>query len=139
MTAINEAWEVLGDAKRRREYDALLTRPILPPEFAASILLAARDVLLRSAWRVVEDGPKTLVLENAREKVRIIFLERADNANVGSLSRQFPEFCVVLALRVEGPIGPTASAIDLVHSECYGAVLPDGPGASCRSLFAAFL
>jgi curved DNA-binding protein CbpA len=126
MTAINEAWEVLGDAKRRREYDALLTRPILPPEFAAS-------------WRVVEDGPKTLVLENAREKVRIIFLERADNANVGSLSRQFPEFCVVLALRVEGPIGPTASAIDLVHSECYGAVLPDGPGASCRSLFAAFL
>jgi curved DNA-binding protein CbpA len=139
MTAINQAWEVLGDTKRRREYDALLTRPVLPPEFASAILLAARDVLLRSAWRVLEDGPKTLVLENARQKVRIIFLERADNAVVSGLSRQFAEFCVVLAVRVEEPIGPTATAIDLVHSECYGAVLPDGPAAACRSLFAAFL
>ena len=54
MTAINEAWGVLGDPHRRREYDALLQRPPLHPEFAASILLAARDVVLRSLDEAAE-------------------------------------------------------------------------------------
>jgi len=139
MRAINEAWEVLGDPKRRREYDALLAQPALHPDFAASILLAARDVLLRGEWRVLEDSAKTLVLEKARQKVRIVFLERVDNAMVLSLARQSSEFCVVLAIRVEGPIGPSAAAIDLLHSERHGAVLPDGPEGSYRSLFAGFL
>jgi DnaJ-like protein len=145
MTAINEAWEVLGDLRRRRDYDVLLTQPSLHPEFAASILLAARDVLLRQGWRVLEDNVKTLVLENSRQRVRVVFLERVDNAALLGLARQFPEFCVVLSVRVEGPIGPSAVAIDLIHSERYGAALPDGPdgpdahGGSCGSLFAAFL
>ena len=139
MTAINEAWAVLGDASRRREYDALLARPVLPSEFAASILLAARDVLFRTGWRVLEDNVKTLLLENARHKVRVVFVERVDNAILSGVARQFPEFCVVLSVNVELPIGPSGAVIDLLHSESYGAVLPDGPEASCRSLFAAFL
>lgn len=139
MAAINEAWEVLGDAHRRREYDALLAKPALHPEFAASILLAARDVLLRGGWRVVEDGIKTLVLETSRQKIRVLFLERVDNGVLLSLTGQFPEFCVALSVRVEGPIGPSAVVIDLVHSEHHGAALPEGPDGSWRSLFAAFL
>jgi DnaJ domain len=139
MRAINEAWEVLGDSNRRSEYDALLNRPVLPPEFAAAILLAARDTLLRGGWRVLEDNARTLVLERARQKVRVIFLERVDNAMLTGLVRQFAEFCVVLSLRVEGPVSPPAAVIDLIRSECHGASLPDGPDGSCRTLFAPFL
>jgi len=142
MRAINEAWEVLGDSNRRREYDALLNRPALHPEFSASILLAARDVLLRAGWRCLEDSPKTLLVENARQRVRVVFLDRVDNATLMALARQFPEYCVVLALKVEGPIGSSATAIDLLRSECHGAILPDGldaPEGSCRKLFAPFL
>ena len=139
MTSINEAWEVLGDVRRRREYDALLAQPALHPDFVSSILLAARDVLLRGGWRVLEDNVKTLVLEKAHQKVRVVFLERVDNAMLLGLARQSAEFCVALSVRVEGPIGPSAAAVDLVHSERYGAPLPDGPEGSCRSLFAAFL
>jgi hypothetical protein len=139
MRAINEAWEVLGDSRRRQEYDALLNRPVLNPEFTVSILLAARDILVRGGWRIVEDNPRTLVLENSRQRIRIVFLERVDNAMVVSLARQFTEFCVVLSLRVEGPVGPALTVIDLLRSECHGPVLPDGPEASCQKLFAPFL
>jgi DnaJ-domain-containing protein 1 len=140
MRAINEAWEVLGDSNRRAEYDALLNRPVLHPEFAAAILLAARDLLLRGGWRVLEENARTLMLESARQKVRVFFFERVDNTMLAGLVRQFPEFCVVLALRVEGPVRPGAVVIDLIRSECHGTALPDGPdGASCRSLFAPFL
>jgi curved DNA-binding protein CbpA len=139
MRAINEAWEVLGDGRRRREYDALLNTPVLQPEFAASILLAARDMLLRSGWRVLEENAKSLVLENARQKVRVIFLERVDNASLTGLARQFSEFCVVLSLRVEGPVGPSLTVIDLLRSEHHGRPLPDAPEASGRALFAPFL
>ena len=139
MTAINEAWEVLGDGGRRREYDAVLTRPVLPQEFVTSVLLAARDVVRRAGWRVLEDNSKTLLLENARQKIRVVFLERVDNAILLGVARQFPEFCVVLSVNVEGRIGPSAAVIDLLHSESCGAVLPDGPEPSCRSLFATFL
>lgn len=139
MTAINEAWEVLGDSRRRREYDALLAKPKLHPDFAAAILLAARDILLRAGWRVLEDSVRMLVLENARQKVRVVFLERVDNAMLLGLARQSSEFCVALSMKVEGPVGSAAAVIDLLHSECHGAPLPEGPGASCRSLFAPFL
>jgi hypothetical protein len=139
MTAINEAWEVLGETQRRRDYDALLAEPALHPEFAASILLAARDVLLRGGARVLEDSGKTLVLESCRQKVRVVFLERVDNAMLLSLARQFPEFCVALSVRVERPVGPSAVVIDLLHSEQHGAALPDGPDGPWRSLFGPFL
>ena len=147
MTAINEAWEVLGDPRRRREYDALMAKPPVNPEFAASIFQAARDVLLRSGWRVLEDHGRSIVLEHARQKIRVVFLDRVDNATLVGVARQYPEFCVALSLHVEGPLyaGPSAAAIDLLRSERHGAELPDGPvgpagqGGPSRSLFAAFL
>ena len=135
MSAINEAWAVLGDPVRRREYDVSLAKPRLHPDFASAILAAARDVVLRGGWRVVESHEKALILEQARQRVRVVFLDRLDNGLLLGLSRQSDELCVVLALRVEGPIGPSASAIDLLHSTPLGAPLDGG----VRSLFTAFL
>lgn len=141
MTAINEAWEVLGDPRRRREYDDLLAKPAINPEFGASILLAARDVILRSGWRVLEDSGRVLIVENARQKVRVVFLDRVDAVGLQSVARRSAEFCVVLAVNVEGPIpgGSSAAAIDLLRSERHGAPLPSSPDGPGRSLFAAFL
>jgi len=139
MTLINEAWKVLGDPERRRDYDQRLSRPNLHPEFATSILLAAREMLQRGGWRVQEDTTRMIVLEKARRKVRVAFLDRVDNAILSGLARQSSEFCVALSIRVDGPIGSSATAIDLLHSERHGAVLPDEPEASCRALFAVFL
>lgn len=136
MSAINEAWAVLGDPARRREYDASVAKPPLHPAFASAILSAARDVVLRGGWRVVEDRGKVLILEQARQRIRVVFLERLDNAMLLGLARQSPESCVVLALRIEGPVGPCASAIDLMHAAHFGLPLPEEP---TRSLFAAFL
>jgi curved DNA-binding protein CbpA len=136
MSAINEAWKVLGDPQRRRDYDAALAKPAMNPEFAAAILLAARDVLLRTGWRVTEDNGRTIVLENARQKIRVILLNRVDNGILLGIAQQFEEFCVALSLNVEGPIGPSATAIDLLRSEQHGAPFPEGPS---RSLFSAFL
>ena len=139
MRLINEAWKVLGDPDRRREYDQLLARPSLHPEFASSILAAAREILQRAGWRTVEDTTRMVVVEKARRRVRVAFLDRVDNEILSGLARQSSEFCVVLSLRVDGPIGSSATVIDLLHSEAHGAALPDDPEASCRSLFAAFL
>jgi hypothetical protein len=136
MSAINEAWAVLGDSARRREYDALLSKPPLHPDFAAAILAAAREVVLRGGWKVVEDHGRALILEQARQRLRVLFLDRMDNAFLLGLVRQSPESCIALVLRVEGPIGPSATVIDLLHSTHVGAPLPEEPA---RSLFTPFL
>lgn len=138
MTAINEAWEVLGDARRRRDYDVQISKPAPHPDIVAAILLAARETVLRGGWRVLEDGGRTLLLEYARQKVRINLLEFVDNAALLRMARQYPELCVALAIQIEGPLqaGPSVVAIDLMRSERHGPPLPDGP---CRTLLAAFL
>jgi curved DNA-binding protein CbpA len=135
MTAINEAWEVLGDARRRRDYDLSLSRPALNADIVAAILLAAREVVLRGGWRVIEDGGRTLLLESARQRIRLVLAEFVDNAALLRFSRQYPEPCIALAVQVEVPIH-AGSAIDLLHSERHGDPIPEGP---CRALLSAFL
>ena len=44
MVAINKAYEVLGDPKRRREYDRKLAGAARPSALSAIVLQAARDV-----------------------------------------------------------------------------------------------
>jgi curved DNA-binding protein CbpA len=138
MTSINEAWEVLGDARRRRDYDIQISKPAPNPDIVAAILLAARETVLRGGWRVLEDNGRTLLLENARQKLRIALVEFVDNAALLRMARQYPEMCVALAIQIEGPLqaGPSIVAIDLMRSERHGPPLPDGP---CRSLLGAFL
>lgn len=138
MTAINEAWEVLGDARRRRDYDVQISKPAPNADIVAAILLAARETVLRGGWRVLEDSGRALLLEYARQRVRIVLAESLDNAVLLRLTRQYPGLCVALAVRIEGPlqVGPSVVAIDLMRSERHGPPLPDGP---CRTLLAAFL
>src|SRR5437868_9284255 len=61
MTLINEAWGILGEPHRRREYDMQRCRPVPNAEIVAAILLAAREVILRAGWRVIEDNGRTLL------------------------------------------------------------------------------
>jgi hypothetical protein len=138
MTVINEAWEVLGDARRRRDYDALLSKPAPNPDIVSAILLAAREVVLRGGWRLIEDGGRVLVLENARQRVRVALVEYVDGNALLRMSRQYPELCIALAVQVETPLqaGSSAVAIDLLRSERHGAPIPDGP---CRTLLSTFL
>jgi len=138
MSAINEAWEVLGDVRRRRDYDVQISKPAPNADIVAAILLAARETVLRGGWRVLEDGGRTLLLESARQKVRLVLVEFVDNATLPRMVRQYPELCVVLAVQIEGAlqVGPSVVAIDLMRSERHGPPLPEGP---CRTLLAAFL
>jgi curved DNA-binding protein CbpA len=138
MAAINEAWEVLGEARRRRDYDIQISKPAPNADIVAAILLAARETVLRGGWRVLEDNGRALLLEYARQKLRVVLVEFADNALLLRLARQYPEMCAVLAIRIDGPlqVGPSIVAIDLMRSERHGPPLPAGP---CRSLLAAFL
>jgi hypothetical protein len=138
MAVINDAWEVLGDPHRRRDYDAQISRPAPNGDIVAAILLAAREAILRGGWRVIEDSGRTMLLEYARQKLRVALLDTVDNAALLRMARQYPELCVALAVQVDGPVqaGPSIVAIDLMHSERHGAPVPDGP---CRSLLAAFL
>jgi len=136
MTAINEAWAVLGDPEQRRDYDARLSKPAVNAVIAGAILLAARDVVLRGGWRVVEDSARTMLLEHARQRLRILLVDRIDQAGLLRFSRQYSEFFVALALVVEGPIqAGSFAAIDLMRSERHGAPLPE----SARTLLTAFL
>jgi curved DNA-binding protein CbpA len=135
MTAINEAWEILGDSRRRRDYDLSLTKPAPNAEIVSAILLAAREAILRGGWRVIEDGGRTLLLENARQRIRLVLTEYVDNAALLRMSRQYPELCVALAVQVETPV-QQGIVIDLMRSERHGLPLPDGP---CRSLLSTFL
>jgi hypothetical protein len=138
MTAINQAWEVLGDPRRRGDYDLEISRPAPNADIVAAILLAARETVLRGGWRVVEDNGRTLLLEQARQRLRIVLVEVVDTSMLLRLARQYPELCVALATRIEGPLhaGPSVVAIDIMRSELQGSPLPEGP---CRSLLAAFL
>jgi hypothetical protein len=138
MVAINKAYEVLGEPERRRSYDARSTPADCKGDYAAAVLLAARDVVLRAGATVIHDHQMTLLLEQGRQRIRVILTERADNDLLRRIPRYPGELIVVLTVSVEGPIpiSPPVAVVDLMRSEQHGVPLPDGP---CKSLFAAFL
>jgi curved DNA-binding protein CbpA len=145
MTAINEAYETLGEPSRRREYDRRMVQPGPGVELSASILLAARDLLLRSGWRVLEDNGKNLLLESAKNRVRIVFANLLDEGVMSRASRE-PELTIVLAVAVDPRLeGRTVAAlrtsigIDLMRRRRYGPPFPDALDGPCRSLLTPFL
>jgi hypothetical protein len=142
MVAINRAYETLRDAQLRREYDDRMSRAIPDTEMSAAILLAARDVISRSGWHVVQDCGRNLLVESGKNRVRIVFADRLDAALMSRAAREYPELTVVLVVFVDPSLDPAtfwpfpaAIAVDLMRGTLYGEI-PEGP---CRTLLAPFL
>lgn len=137
MVAINEAYAVLSEPARRRQYDQE-RRKTEPFDIAGPILRAAHETLLKQGWIVAQNTESMLVLERERVVVRITFVPRLTNAVLKKIGRQFAGFSVVLAVEIEIPINLSfnVAVIDLMRSSHHGAAFPDD---SYRALFAPFL
>ena len=137
MTAINEAYAVLSEPARRREYDQERMKAE-PFDFAGPILRAAYETLLKQGWTVAQGNDTAVVLEQGMRSVRVSFIARLDNASLKKIGRQFAGFSVVLAVEIETPINLSlhAAVIDLMRSSHHGAPFPD---EAYRALFAPFV
>ncbi len=137
MARINEAYAVLSEPARRRNYDRR-QRMSCTGSLSLPILSAARDGILKHRWTVLEDHHSSVILEQGSRRVRVTFVERLTNQTLLKLGRHFPGFGVVLAVEIERPLNLVlqVAVIDLVHSIQYGAPFPD---AVYKSLFDPFI
>lgn len=136
MAEINEAYWVLGDAIRRREYDRIHAGA--GHEGAGAVIQEAYEKLLKQGWIASESSDCTVVLEQGFRAVRVTFAARADNRFLTRASRQFAGFSVVMAVEIETPfnLSFTTAVIDLKRARHYGAPFPD---EAYRALFAPFV
>lgn len=118
MTAINEAYEVLGDPYCRREYDALAAKTSPGTDVSGPVLAAAREAVLRSGLLVLQDHAGSILLESSGKRLRVVFIDRLNNAALSRICRQYTDRTVVMAVHVETPInlGLHTKVIDLMHS-----------------------
>ena len=137
MAAVNEAYAVLSEPARRRQYDQERMKAEAF-DIAGPILRAAYNTLLKQGWVVAESSETSLVLEQGLHAVRVSFAARLDSASLKRIGRQSAGFSVVMAVVIETPINLTfhAAVIDLMHSSHYGAPFPN---ENYRALFAPFV
>ena len=138
MVAINEAYAVLSEPTRRRQYDQERKIMQQPFDVAGPILRAAHETLLKQGWSATQNSQSTLVLEHEQRAVRVALVPRLDSALLKKIGRQFAGFSVVLAVDIETPINLSLNAaiIDLMRSSHHGAPFPDD---AYRRLFSPFL
>ncbi|HEY2382589.1 MAG TPA: J domain-containing protein [Terriglobia bacterium] len=137
MTEINEAFSVLSEPVRRRQYDQE-RRKTQPFDIAGPVLRAAHETLLKQGWSATQNTESALVLERDERAVRVALVARLDSSLLKKIGRQFPGFSVVLAVDIETPINLSLNAaiIDLMRSSHHGAPFPDD---AYRQLFGPFL
>jgi hypothetical protein len=141
MAALNEAYEVLKGSDQRQSKsprDPIDTKPVRSDELTASILGAARAVILRQGWNVSHDDGSRVIFEIGKPCLRILLVDRLNADAFHRFGRRYDEFVAVLAVHIDGPIPATTrtSVIDLMHAQRYGAELSEGP---CKSLLSGFL
>src|SRR5262245_49273934 len=119
MAAINEAYMVLSDPSRRREYDRERTPE--SGDVAGPILRAARETLLQQGWIVAENGESTLRLEKGARAVGVSFVARMDGVFLKKIARRSAGFSVVMAVEIETPFNLSfmTAVIDLMRSRHY--------------------
>jgi curved DNA-binding protein CbpA len=137
MAAINRAYEVLSEPASRAAYDKTQT----PREATIddTVIDAARDMLLKRSWAVVQETREDLVLRNGSRCAHISLIGQLDSALFNRFHQRATGFCAVLAVRVEPPVPvPPRSAVvlDLMHSRIYGGDFPD---STYQELFKPFL
>ena len=137
MAAINTAYEVLSEPARRAAYDKTQT----PREATIddTVLDAARDMLVKRSWAVIQDGREDLVLRNGSRCAHISLTGQLTCALFERFRLRSMGFCAVLAVRVEPPlpVSPRSGVVlDLLHSRIYGGDFPD---STYQELFKPFL
>src|SRR5437870_4074404 len=74
MALINEAYAVLSDPARRRQYDRERLTATESVDLAGPVLRAAYETLLKQGWIVAEIRDESLVLEQGFRAVRVRFI-----------------------------------------------------------------
>ncbi|HLQ78907.1 MAG TPA: J domain-containing protein [Terriglobia bacterium] len=144
MAAINEAYEVLRDPESKSSAAShsgnvsQSSRQSPGDDLTFSIISAARAVILRSGWTLIQDDETIAVFEHAKEKIRVVLTDRLTRDSLLRLARQYREVSAILAVHVESRIavGSRTTVVDLMRAERHGALIPDG---ACKSLLSSFL
>jgi curved DNA-binding protein CbpA len=137
MAAINRAYEILSEPALRAAYDRTQT----PREASIdeTVIDAARDMLSKRSWNVVQEGREDLVLRNGSRCAHISLTGQLNGSSFDRFHHRSLGFCAVLAVRVEPPlVVPPQSAVvlDLMRSRVYGGDFPD---SAYKELFKPFL
>ena len=138
MADINEAYEALQNPLQRGSSDSPVPNAIPADDLTFSILSAARAVILRNGWTIVQEEGSLVLFEAGNPRARILLTDRLTKDSLSRMLRQFRDAVAVLAVHIEGPIavGSRITVIDLMHAQWHGAPVPDGP---CKSLLSGFL
>src|SRR6185436_12312219 len=102
MAAINRAYEILKEPSRRAAYD----RTQVPRESCIdeTVIDAAREMLSKRSWNVVQDSREDLILRSGSRCAHVSLTGQLNSTSFDRFHQRSLGFCAVLAVRVEPPL-----------------------------------